>query len=90
MTKKELIIEVSSQTGESRDSVKEILAISFEIIKSKNASGEEVVYRGFGRWYPRPSKAKVCRIISKNKQITIPACNRPVFKPAVEFVNMLK
>ena len=70
-----------------------VMAIVEEVmasIKENMANGENVYLRGFGTFHIVERKEKIGRNISKNTSVVIPAHKIPRFKPAKEFLGMVK
>lgn len=81
MTKSEILTKVSVDTGCSKALVSYITESLLENISSSLASGESVVFSGFGTFETVVKKAKVGRNIHKGEEIKIPAHIAPRFKP---------
>lgn len=67
-----------------------IVEAFMENIKDSMAAGNDVFLRGFGSFVVKQRARKVARNISKNTSIEIPAHSVPAFRPAKEFMNMVK
>ena len=90
MTKADIIREISSKTGLERKDVSNILEAMMVTIKDSLANGEEVFMRGFGSFIIKERAQKTARNISKNVTVIVPAHNIPAFKPAKEFMELVK
>lgn len=90
MTKADVIREISSKTGLERKDVSNVLETMMVTIKDSLANGEEVFMRGFGSFIIKERAQKTARNISKNVTVIVPAHNIPAFKPAKEFMELVK
>ena len=90
MTKAEIAQVVSAKTGIDRKTTLNIVEAFMESVKESMGNGEEVFLRGFGSFIIKRRAAKTARNISKNVTIIVPEHNIPAFKPAKEFMEMLK
>lgn len=90
MTKADIIREISSKTGLERKDVSNVVETMMVAIKDSLANGEEVYMRGFGSFIIKERAQKTARNISKNVTVIVPAHNIPAFKPAKEFMEMIK
>ena len=90
MTKADVIREISSKTGLERKDVSNVLEAMMVTIKDSLANGEEVFMRGFGSFIIKERAQKTARNISKNVTVIVPAHNIPAFKPAKEFMVLVK
>ncbi len=90
MTKADVIREISSKTGLERKDVSNVLEAMMVTIKDSLANGEEVFMRGFGSFIIKERAQKTARNISKNVTVIVPAHNIPAFKPAKEFMELVK
>lgn len=90
MTKADIIREISSKTGLERKDVSNVVEAMMVAIKDSLTNGEEVYMRGFGSFIIKERAQKTARNISKNVTVIVPAHNIPAFKPAKEFLEMIK
>ena len=91
MTKADIINEISSNTGISKNDVTAVVEGFMESIKTSLLAEKQNVYlRGFGSFIIKHRAAKTARNISKNTTITIPAHDFPAFKPAKTFIEDMK
>ncbi|NBU92161.1 MAG: integration host factor subunit beta [Flavobacteriia bacterium] len=90
MTKADLILKISNETGLEKNEVSRVVESVMETIKSSLSEGENVYLRGFGSFVVRKRKEKTGRNISKKTTIIIPAHNIPAFKPAKVFLDHVK
>lgn len=90
MTKADIINEIARSTGVEKRQVGIIVDAFMDSIKSHVTQGNHVFLRGFGSFIVKQRAEKVARHITKNTTITVPAHNRPAFKPAPPFTEAVK
>ena len=90
MTKADIVNEISRSTGIEKAAVLTTIEKFMEIVKDSMAHGENVYFRGFGRFNVKTRKEKTARNISKNTTIIIPEHKVPSFKPAKSFLDDVK
>jgi DNA-binding protein HU-beta len=90
MTKAEVVLEVSKQTGLEKNVVMDIVESYVKVVKGSLMKGENVYLRGFGTFKLTLRKAKTARNITKNIAHEVPAHYKPTFKAAKPFVEEVK
>ena len=90
MTKQELVLNVSHQTGVNQDVVEKVINATMEATKQALFKGRKIYLRGFGTWLPKERKAKLARNISRGTSVHVPAHRVPFFKPSKEFKDLLR
>ena len=90
MTKADIVVQIAQQTGANRTVVLAVVEAFMENIKDSMVAGNDVFLRGFGSFVVKQRARKVARNISKNTSIVIPAHSVPAFRPAKEFMDMVK
>lgn len=90
MTKADIVAQIAQQTGVNRTVVLAVVEAFMENIKDSMVAGNDVFLRGFGSFVVKQRAQKVARNISKNTSIVIPAHSVPAFRPAKEFMDMVK
>lgn len=90
MTKAEIVNEVANATGIEKGKVQDVINAFTESVKDSLAKGKPVYIRKFGSFIIKHRAEKAARNITKNTTMTIPAHDVPAFKPAKEFVNIVK
>lgn len=90
MTKAEIVNRINEKTGIEKVAVMAIVEEVMASIKENMANGENVYLRGFGTFHIVERKEKIGRNISKKTSVVIPAHKIPRFKPAKEFMGMIK
>lgn len=81
MTKTELIGTVAEEAGITKKDSGLIMDTLFQVIANTLASGEKVQINGFGCFDVVERAARVGRNPQTNKEIMIPSCKAPKFKP---------
>lgn len=59
MTKQELVLNVSHQTGVNQDVVEKVINATMEVTKQALFKGRKIYLRGFGTWLPRERNAQL-------------------------------
>lgn len=90
MRKADLVSKISDSTGIPKVDVLVTLESFFKEVKESLADGEAVYVRGFGSFIVKKRAAKIGRIIKKNIAVEIPEHFIPAFKPAKEFMSLVK
>lgn len=90
MTKADIVAQIAQQTGVNRTVVLAVVEAFMKNIKDSMVAGDDVFLRGFGSFVVKQRGRKVARNISKNTSIVVPAHSVPVFRPAKEFMDMVK
>ena len=90
MRKSDLINNISEKTGIPKVDVLVTVETLLKEIKQSLISGENIYIRGFGSFITKKRAAKIGRNIKKNSAVHIPEHYIPAFKPAKEFVQVIK
>jgi DNA-binding protein HU-beta len=90
MRKADLVSKISDSTGIPKVDVLVTLESFFKEVKDSLSNGEAVYVRGFGSFIVKKRAAKIGRIIKKNIAVEIPEHFIPAFKPAKEFMSIVK
>ena len=91
MTKAELIEKISGKTGVGKIEVSACVeAFMEEVINSLTVEKEDVFLRGFGSFIVKHRAAKTAQNITKKTTMVIPEHDIPAFKPADEFVKIVR
>ncbi len=90
MRKADLVSKIAETTGIPKVDVLVTLETFFKEIKTSLSEGEAVYVRGFGSFIVKKRAAKIGRIIKKNIAVEIPEHFIPAFKPAKEFMSLVK
>jgi len=85
ITKRDLVVQISDQTGLTQHQVFDVLQLFLDNITSHLAQNNEVVLRNFGTFEIRVAKAKIGRNPNAPaKDVPIPARSIVKFKPGKE------
>jgi len=90
MRKADMVARIAEKTGIPKVDVLVTLESFFKEVKSSLTEGEAVYVRGFGSFIVKKRAAKIGRNIKKNVAVEIPEHFIPAFKPAKEFMQMVK
>lgn len=89
MTRKELVKQVSVETGVNVDVIDKVLLSVIRNIKYSLSDHEPIFIRGFATFKTVIRKQKVARDINKGTELIIPAHTKPVVKFVKSFLNEL-
>ncbi|MBN1521905.1 MAG: integration host factor subunit beta [Candidatus Aureabacteria bacterium] len=82
MTKREIVMKISSETGLTQVEVKRVVQRTFDLIIEALKSGDKVELRNFGVFQVKRRKKRLGRNPNKPEEvIPIPEKNVPDFKP---------
>ena len=82
MTKREIVMKISSETGLTQVEVKRVVQRTFDLIIEALTSGDKVELRIFGVFQVKRRKKRLGRNPNKPEEvIPIPEKNVPDFKP---------
>lgn len=85
ITKRELVIKISNETGLTQQQVFDVIQKTLDSITDALASGDTVVMRNFGAFQVKETKAKIGRNPKDpTKDVPIPARAVVKFKPGKE------
>lgn len=90
MRKADVVAAISEKTGIPKVDVLVTLESFFKEVKENLANSEPVYIRGFGSFIVKKRAAKIGRNIKRNVAVEIPEHFIPAFKPAKEFVSLVK
>lgn len=90
MIKSEVVASIAKHTGLSKADVRLVLDTLFATIKSQNAFGEPVHFRGFGSFAAKRRAKRIARHIRRNTALAIEAHYVPAFYPSKTFSNQIK
>lgn len=85
-----MVSKIAETTGIPKVDVLVTLETFFKEVKTALTSDDAVYIRGFGSFIVKKRAAKVGRNIKKNIAVDIPEHFIPAFKPAKEFMQMVK
>jgi len=90
MRKADIVARIAEKTGIPKVDVLVTLEFFFKEVKGSLAESEAVYVRGFGSFIVKKRAAKIGRNIKKNVAVEIPEHFIPAFKPAKEFMQLVK
>lgn len=90
MRKADMVARIAEKTGIPKVDVLVALETFFKEVKGSLSENEPVYVRGFGSFIIKKRAAKIGRNIKKNVAVNIPEHFIPAFKPAKEFVQLVK
>lgn len=90
MRKADVVTLIAEKTGIPKVDVLVTLECFFKQVKETLANSEPVYIRGFGSFIVKKRAAKVGRNIKRNVAVEIPEKYIPAFKPAKEFLDLVK
>ena len=85
MTKANLVIEISNETGITAKDVATIVNAFLDIVKSKMKSGKHIEIRHFGTFKLKVRKGRIGRNPKTNDTVPVPERVVPTFKFSREF-----
>ena len=90
MTKAELIASVAAEAGLKKSVAEKILTALTDCIEKALQSGDKVTLTGFGTFQCTRRAPRTGRNPRTGKEIEIPACSIPKFKPGNKLKEALK
>jgi nucleoid DNA-binding protein len=91
ITKRELVMKVSNETGLTQQQVFDVVQRTLDTIIEALAAGDSVMMRNFGAFYVRERKAKVGRNPkSPDKNLAIQPRAVVKFKPGLEMKEKVR
>lgn len=90
MTKSDIVVEISKQTGIDKVTVLETVEAFMDVVKNSVSNNQNVSLRDFGNFIVKKRAQKLARNIGKGTSIIVPEHYVPVFKPSKEFTDMMK
>ena len=90
MTKAELIASVAAEAGLKKSVAEKILTAFTDCIEKALQSGDKVTLTGFGTFQCTRRASRTGRNPRTGKEIKIPACSIPKFKPGNKLKEALK
>lgn len=82
MTKREMVMRISTETGLIQQDVHEVIQRSLDLIIESLANGKNVELRNFGVFQLKTRKQRVGRNPNRPEQVvSIPSCQIVKFKP---------
>ena len=90
MTKKDIIMKISEETGFKQVDVKEVVQRTFDIMTESLASGKKIELRNFGVFKVKVRKGRIGRNPRTGDSVTIPDKKVVSFKPGMKMKSDVK
>jgi nucleoid DNA-binding protein len=90
MTKRDLVIRISEETGIKQLTVKKVVHKVFDKLFDALVSGEKIEIRNFGVFKVKTRKARVGRNPRTNIAVPVPERKVVTFKPGLEMKDKIK
>ena len=90
MTKKDIVLKVSDETGIKQIDVKKIVQKTFDCIVEALVRGEKIELRNFGVFKVKQRKSRTGRNPRTNKVIPVPHRKVVIFKAGLEMKQKIK
>jgi len=90
MTKKDIVLRISDQTGIRQIDVKRVVQATFDCILDALVRGEKIELRNFGVFKIKQRKPRTGRNPRTGTVVPVPARKSVVFKPGLEMKNKVK
>lgn len=90
MTKKDIVLKITDQTGIKQVDVKKVVQNTFDEIVSSLARGEKVELRNFGVFKIKERRARTGRNPRTGQTVPVPPRKVAIFKPGLEMKKKIK
>ena len=90
MTKKDIVLKVSDETGIKQIDVKKIVQKTFDCIVESLVRGEKIELRNFGVFKVKQRKSRTGRNPRTNQVIPVPPRKVVVFKAGLEMKQQIR
>ncbi|HEC69690.1 MAG TPA: integration host factor subunit beta [Candidatus Omnitrophica bacterium] len=90
MTKKDIVLKISEETGFKQIVVKKVVHKVFEVMLSALYKGEKIEIRNFGVFKVKRRKPRVGRNPKTNQPVPVPERKTVVFKPGLEMKQKIR
>jgi len=90
MTKKDIVLRITDQTGIKQVDVKKIVQKTFDVIVDSLVKGEKVELRNFGVYKVKERKARFGRNPRTGESVPVPPRKVVVFKPGLEMKQKIR
>lgn len=84
MTKRDIVLKISEETGIKQILVKEVVQKAFETILEALKNGKRIEIRNFGVFHLKKRKKKIGRNPKTGQVVPIPERTAVAFKPGLE------
>jgi nucleoid DNA-binding protein len=90
MTKKDIVLLISEETGIKQVDVKRVVHRVFGVIQESLRRGKKIEIRNFGVFKVKKRKARIGRNPRTNEPVPVPERKQVVFKPGLEMKEKIK
>lgn len=90
MTKKDIVLKITDQTGIKQVDVKKVVQKTFDVIIDSLIRNEKVELRNFGVFKIKERKARFGRNPRTGESVPVPPRKVVVFKPGLEMKNKIR
>jgi nucleoid DNA-binding protein len=90
MTKKDIVLKITDQTGIKQVDVKKIVQKTFDVIIESLMRNEKVELRNFGVFKIKERKARFGRNPRTGESVPVPPRRVVVFKPGLEMKHKIR
>jgi len=90
MTKKDIVLKISDETGMKQIEVKKAVQKTFDLIIDSLARGEKVELRNFGIFKIKQRRPRVGRNPKTGVAVPVPSRKAVVFKPGLEMKKKVR
>jgi len=90
MTKKDIVIKITDQTGIKQVDVKKVVQKTFDTIVDSLAKGEKVELRNFGVFKVKERRARTGRNPRTGQSVPVPPRKVAIFKPGLDMKKKIK
>jgi len=90
MTKKDIVIKVSDETGMKQVEVKKVVQKTFDIIIEGLARGEKIELRNFGVFKVKQRRPRTGRNPRTGEAVPVPPRKVAIFRPGLEMKKKIK
>ncbi len=90
MTKKDIVVKISEETGFKQVVVKKIVHKVFDKMLEALLEGDRIEIRNFGIFKVKRRKARIGRNPKTNQPVPVPERRTVVFKPGLEMKQKIK
>lgn len=90
MTKKEIVLKISEETGIKQVVVKQVVHKVFDSLLDSLIKGNKIEIRNFGVFKVKIRRKRIGRNPRTNKPVPIPGRKVVVFKPGLEMKKKIK
>lgn len=90
MTKKDIVIKITDETGIKQIDVKKVVQKTFDAIVDSLAKGEKVELRNFGVYKVKERRARTGRNPRTGQSVPVPPRKVAIFKPGLEMKKKIK